>query len=64
MSRTSRTRWLVVEATRLQYDAQLRWLDTVRQLLVPLAEATPPHPTRRGPQRLLPRSAPRALTRA
>ncbi len=62
VSRTSRTRWLVVEATRLQYEAQLRWLDTVHGLLAPLAAAPAPlaRPTRRGPRRPPPRAASRA----
>ncbi len=33
LSPTGRARWLVAEATRLQYDAQLRWLATVRRVL-------------------------------
>lgn len=62
ISQASRARWLVVEATRLQYDAQLRWLETVRQLLTPVASSPAPvlRPTRRDPQRLTPRPAPRS----
>ena len=48
-SHAGRTRWLVVEATRLQYDAQLRWLQSVRELLQPFAH--PDTPARRGPRR-------------
>jgi len=61
VSRASRARWLVVEATRLQYDAQLRWLESVRELLAPMAAApaTQPRPTRRGPRRQAARSTPR-----
>jgi DNA-binding PadR family transcriptional regulator len=33
ISPTGRTRWLVAEAARLQYEAQLRWLATVRRVL-------------------------------
>ena len=33
LSLTGRARWLVAEAARLQYDAQLRWLVTVRRVL-------------------------------
>jgi len=33
LSATGRARWLVAEAARLQYDAQLRWLATVRRML-------------------------------
>jgi DNA-binding PadR family transcriptional regulator len=33
LSLAGRTRWLVAEAARLQYDAQLRWLATVRRVL-------------------------------
>ena len=33
LSTAGRARWLVAEATRLQYDAQLSWLATVRRLL-------------------------------
>jgi DNA-binding PadR family transcriptional regulator len=50
MSHTGRTRWLVVEAARLQYDAQLQWLQSVRRQLAPAPEVLPP--ARRGPRRL------------
>ena len=40
LSVAGRTRWLVAEAARLQYDAQLRWLATVRRVLG--SEATSP----------------------
>ena len=33
LSTAGRTRWLVAEATRLQYEAQLSWLGTVRRTL-------------------------------
>ncbi len=41
LSPTGRARWLVAEAARLQYEAQLRWLATVRRVLAaPGATAT------------------------
>jgi DNA-binding PadR family transcriptional regulator len=40
LSTTGRARWLVAEAARLQYDAQLRWLATVRRMLA--SEGPPP----------------------
>ncbi len=53
LSPTGRARWLVAEAARLQYEAQLRWLATVRRVLTaPDATATSGvesnHPARRG----------------
>jgi DNA-binding PadR family transcriptional regulator len=48
MTHAGRTRWLVVEATRLQYAAQREWLDMVHRMLDP-ADA---RPARRGLRRL------------
>jgi len=53
LSPTGRARWLVAEAARLQYEAQLRWLATVRRVLAaPGATATTAidgnHAARRG----------------
>lgn len=47
LSINGRARWLVAEAARLQYDAQLRWLATVRRVLAsettsPTAAVAPP----------------------
>ena len=33
MSFTGRTRWLAAEAARLSYEAQLKWIETVRRML-------------------------------
>lgn len=33
MSFTGRTRWLAAEAVRLSYEAQLKWIETVRRML-------------------------------
>lgn len=41
LSLSGRARWLVAEAARLQYDAQLRWLATVRRVLATDAGSTP-----------------------
>jgi DNA-binding PadR family transcriptional regulator len=48
MSHAGRTRWLVAEAARLQYRAQLEWLESVRRMLATPAEDDP---LRRGAQR-------------
>jgi DNA-binding PadR family transcriptional regulator len=48
MSHAGRTRWLVAEAARLQYRAQLEWLETVRRTLATPAED---EPLRHGAQR-------------
>jgi len=40
LSPTGRARWLVAEAARLQYEAQLRWLATVRRVLAGSGAAT------------------------
>ncbi len=44
ISHVGRTRWLVAEATRLTYEAQLRWLDSVHRLLSPATSAQAPLP--------------------
>lgn len=51
LSLTGRARWLVAEAARLQYDAQLRWLATVRRVLAP--GGTKAAPSERRPLRAL-----------
>jgi DNA-binding PadR family transcriptional regulator len=61
LSPTGRARWLVAEATRLQYDAQLRWLATVRRVLdgagaTPIAAPEREPIARRGTLRALPPS--------
>lgn len=45
LSPTGRVRWLVAEAARLQYEAQLRWLAAVRRMLATESSAsvTPDH---------------------
>jgi len=37
LSHAGRTRWLVAEATRLTYEAQLQWIESARRLLSPPA---------------------------
>ncbi len=52
MSHGGRVRWLVAEATRLAYEAQLRWLDCVQRTLAPpapRARRADPRPLRRRP---------------
>ncbi len=46
MSHGGRVRWLVAEATRLAYEAQLGWLDCVQRTLAP------PQPRRADPRPL------------
>lgn len=41
LSAVGRARWLVAEATRLQYEAQVRWLATVRRVLASQVTAPP-----------------------
>lgn len=48
MSHGGRVRWLVAEAARLTYEAQLGWLDCVQRTLAP----APPHPRRADPRPL------------
>lgn len=48
MSHGGRARWLVAEAARLTYEAQLSWLDCVRRTLAP----APPQPRRADPRPL------------
>jgi DNA-binding PadR family transcriptional regulator len=57
MSHVGRTRWLVAEAVRLQYEAHAAWLATVQTVLVP---ADAPAPTHRPPVRSPLRSRPAA----
>jgi hypothetical protein len=53
MSHGGRVRWLVAEAARLTYEAQLAWLDCVQQTLDPAARRPADHGAER---RTLPRS--------
>ncbi len=46
MSFTGRTRWLAAEAVRLSYEAQLKWIETVRRMLA--AHAAEPAATERA----------------
>lgn len=48
MSHGGRVRWLVAEAARLTYEAQLGWLDCVQRTLAP----APPRPRRADPRPL------------
>jgi len=48
LSHTGRTRWLVTEATRLTYQAQLQWIESARRLLSPSsADGAAPRPVLR-----------------
>ena len=61
MSHVGRTRWLVAEAVRLQYEAHATWLATVRTVLGSAATpAAPPVPPPRAPVRAALRVRPAA----
>ena len=61
MSHSGRVRWLVAEATRLSYEAQLSWLDGVQRTLGgPTSAVVLPAASRRADPRPL-RAATRAL---
>jgi DNA-binding PadR family transcriptional regulator len=49
MSHGGRVRWLVAEAARRSYEAQLGWLDCVQRTLAPALRRTDPRPLRRRP---------------
>jgi len=56
LSLAGRTRWLVAEAARVDYEARLRWLESVRRVLGPHACQTEVEPP--GPFPTAPRTAP------
>jgi DNA-binding PadR family transcriptional regulator len=60
VSHVGRTRWLVAEAVRLQYEAHAAWLATVRAVLAPVETPAPPSPSHRPPVRAALRVRPAA----
>jgi hypothetical protein len=49
MSHGGRVRWLIAEAARLTYEAQLAWLDCVQRTLVPADRGGDRRAERRAP---------------
>jgi DNA-binding PadR family transcriptional regulator len=64
MSFTGRTRWLIAEAVRLNYRAELEWIETVRTTLSDAAAGAAPPPPERGRHGLLSLRAPQDAGRS